>query len=161
MTHSPDISASSPRQLTGGVDVDAIAAVVRSCSYVDDLDGGPFNTFATYLPGHTVPGVRVRSGRVMVQVRSRWGVPIPQVGEQVRSAVSPFILGKILDITVSDIADQPMPQPVPADPTESEVAWTSSSDGATVAPSSASIIPTEVETRTSSLPASPPSRPTV
>lgn len=160
MTQPPDSSASPPRQLTGGVDVDAVAAAVRSCSYVDDLDGGPFNTFATYLPGRKVPGVRVRSGRVMVQVRSRWGVPVPKVGKQIRTAVSPFIPGQILDIVISDIADPPTPQPVP-DPIESEVGWTSSSDSTTVAPSSASIIPTEAETRTSSLPAWPPSRPNV
>src|ERR1700735_1501490 len=44
--------------LTGGVDVDAVAAVVRGCAGVAGLDGGRFGAGASYLPRRTVPGDR-------------------------------------------------------------------------------------------------------
>lgn len=155
MTQPPGTSLTPPPQQVDGVDVDAVAAAVRACLDVDDLDGGPFDAVASYLPGRRVPGVRVASDRVTVQLRSRWGVPLPLIGQQVRAAVLPLVAGRKLDIVVSDIADPPEMQPAPIDAGESEVAWTSGSDS--VAHSSASITPTEAETPTSSLPASPPS----
>lgn len=157
MTDPAGASPSAAAQLAGGVDVDAVAAAVRACPGVDDLDGGPFDAVASYLPGRRVPGVRVSTNRVMVQVRGRWGVPLPQVGDQVRAAVHPFLAGRRLDIVVSDIADPP--PPVPENRSESETAWGSSSDNATVVPSSASTIPTGAEIPPSSSPALPPSTP--
>ena len=58
-----------------GVDVDALAAAVRSCPAVDDLDGGPLGTVATYLPGRRVPGIRIGADRASIQVRGKWDVP--------------------------------------------------------------------------------------
>ncbi|MGI8668005.1 MAG: hypothetical protein ACR2N4_18570 [Jatrophihabitans sp.] len=154
----PSSAARTPRPaLIDGVDVDAVAAAVRSCVDVDDLDGGPLDTVASYLPGRRVPGVRVGSDRVTVQLRSRWGAPVPQVGQQVLAAVRPLVAGRKLDIVVSDIADPPEFQATLTDPSESEVVWTSSSDSATAEPSSASIIPTVAETPTNSSPVSRPS----
>ena len=144
-------------QLIDGIDVDAVAAAVRSCLDVIDLDGGPLDTVASYLPGRRVPGVRVTGDRVTLQLRSRWGVPIPQVGQQVRAAVTPLIPDRRLEIVVSDIADPPEAQPLSPGVSDSEVLWTS--DSASAELSSEPTIPTEVGTLTSSSPVSPTSTP--
>ena len=67
-------AGSAPRSaVIDGIDVDAVAAAVRGCPGVSGLDGGPFGGVASYLPGRKVEGIVVRDGRVIVQVRSRWG----------------------------------------------------------------------------------------
>ena len=73
MTASP---LEPPRPaLVDGIDIDAVAAMVRGCAGVSALDGGPFGEVASYLPGRTVPGVAIDESRIRVQVRSEWGVP--------------------------------------------------------------------------------------
>ena len=42
-----------------GVDLDAVAAAVRSCPAIDDLSSGPWGGVVSYLPGRQVAGVRV------------------------------------------------------------------------------------------------------
>ncbi len=145
-------------QLVDGIDVDAVAAAVRSCVDVIDLDGGPFDTVASYLPGRRVAGIRIGADGVTVQIRSRWGVPIPQVGHQVRAAVSSLVPGRGLEIVVSDIADPPemqQPAPLPMGASDSGVVWTC--DSASAEPSSEPTTPTEVGTTTSSSTVLPPS----
>ena len=139
-------------ELVDGVDVDAVAAAVRSCAGVDDLDGGQLGSVASYLPGRTMAGIKVTADRVTVQVRSRWAVPIAAVGDQVRAAVVPIIAPRVLDIVVSDIADPPVEEPaaLPAGPSEGGAAWTPSSTDMIVAPSSAPITPIAAEIPTSS-----------
>lgn len=151
MTRPPDASQHSAPNLVNGIDVDAVAAAVRSCLDVDDLDGGAFDTVASYLPGRRVPGVRVGADRITIQLRSRWGVPMPQIGRQVRAAVLPLIGRQTLDIVVSDIADPPELPPA-AEVGESEVVWTSNTASVPAELGSGTITPIGVETPTSSAP---------
>jgi len=43
-----------------------------------------------------------------VQVRGRWGVPVPDVGQQVQSAVRPLVAGRVVDVVVSALGDPPL-----------------------------------------------------
>lgn len=82
---------------------DAIAAAVRRCPAVADLDvGGPVQV-ATYLPGRRVDGVRVQDDRVGVSVVAAWGVPLIALADQVRAAVAPLAGRRRVDIHVADI----------------------------------------------------------
>ena len=92
-----------------GVDVDALAAAVRSCPAVDDLDGGPLGTVATYLPGRRVPGIRIGADRASIQVRGKWDVPIRELAGQVLAAVAPLTGGRTIDILVADVAEPALP----------------------------------------------------
>jgi hypothetical protein len=93
--------------LTGGVDVDAVAAVVRGCAGVAGLDGGRFGEVASYLPGRTVTGVVVSGARVLVQVRSRWGVPAPALATAITRALRPVTGDRTVDVVIGDIDDPP------------------------------------------------------
>jgi len=92
-----------------GVDVDAVAAVVRDCAGVSGLDGGPYHEVATYLPGRTVDGVAVAGGRVQVQVRSRWGVEAPVLATLIKITLAPLTGSRPVDVTIADIDDPPDP----------------------------------------------------
>jgi len=94
-----------------GVNVDALAAAVRSCPAVDDLDGGPLGTVATYLPGRRVPGIRIGADRATIQVRGKWDVPIREPAGQVLAAVAPLTGGRTIDIFVADVAEPAPPAP--------------------------------------------------
>ncbi len=91
--------------LVEGIDVDALVAAVRSCPAVEDLDRGALGSIATYLPGRRLAGVRIEHGRVSIQVRVVWGVPVGEVGVQVRGAVAPLIGSRIVDIVVAALSD--------------------------------------------------------
>jgi hypothetical protein len=99
-----------------GVDVDALAAAVRSCPAVDDLDGGPLGTVATYLPGRRVPGIRIGADRASIQVRGKWDVPIRELAGQVLAAVAPLTGGRTIDILVTDVAEPALPAPTQQGP---------------------------------------------
>jgi hypothetical protein len=89
-----------------GVDVEALAAALRSCRGVDDLDGGRWGSVATYLPNRRqLKGIRVDDNRVTVQVRGTWGVAVNEVATLVRAAAAPFVCGHIVDLIVSDVSD--------------------------------------------------------
>ena len=92
-----------------GVDVDAVAAAVAGCPGVAALDGGPFGEFATYLPGRKVTGVAVGDGRVTVQVRSRWGVPAPDLAAVITAVLAPLVGYRPVDVVIADIDDPPAP----------------------------------------------------
>jgi hypothetical protein len=152
--------------LVDGVDVDAVAAAVRSCPAVDDLDGGRFEGVATYLPGRRVPGIRISEDRIEVHVRGRWDQPVGLIADQIRGVLATLNGGRLIDIVLTDVAepgqartqpalpaaqpDATAPPPVLADGTVEE--WTTPS--AAAAPSggnsSAPTTPTAVETRPSS-----------
>lgn len=91
--------------LIDGIDVDAVAAAVRSCPAVDDLDGGPLEGVATYLPGRRVAGIRISDSRVEVHVRGVWSVPVAEVARQIRSVLAGLTGGRVIDVVLSDIAD--------------------------------------------------------
>jgi hypothetical protein len=123
MTTSP-LSATPGPSVVDGVDVDAVAAAVRACAGVAELDGGRFGEVASYLPGRKVPGVVVSEGRVLVQVRSRWGIAAPELAALITTALVPLTRGKPVDVVIADIDDPPgTPQPrEPVDRSSSEPA---------------------------------------
>lgn len=103
----PEPGSASALALTGGVDVDAAAAAVRGCAGVAGLDGGRFGEVASYLPGRTVAGVVVSASRVLVQVRSRWGIPAPALAAAITRALRPVTGNRPVDIVIADIDDPP------------------------------------------------------
>lgn len=88
-------------------EIDAVAAVVGSCTGVSGLDGGPFGEVTSYLPGRVVPGVAVDDSRIRVRVRSAWGVPAPDLAALVTAALAPLAAGRPVDVTIADIDDPP------------------------------------------------------
>lgn len=125
-------------ELVDDVDVVALAAAVRACPGVDDLVEGAAGAVVSYLPGSRVAGVRVGRERLTVQIRTAWGVPLPAVVAEVRTAVTGLVGGRTVDITIADVADPPGSAadgagPGPTGPRE-EAAWTSATSSPTVPP---------------------------
>ena len=85
-----------------------MAAAAAGCAGVAALDSGQFGEVASYLPGRQVPGVVVRPDSVLVQVRSRWGVPAAVLLAQITAAVTPAAAGRRVDVVIGDI-DDPRP----------------------------------------------------
>ena len=109
MTASP---LDPPRAaLIDGIDIDAVAAMVRGCAGVSALDGGPFGEVASYLPGRTVPGVAIDESRIRVQVRSEWGVPATDVAAVITAALAPLAGRRLVDVAIADIDDPPATRP--------------------------------------------------
>ncbi len=91
-----------------GVDVDALAAAVRSCPAVADLDPGrAVQSIATYLPGRQVGGIRVTDTATTVQFVLRWGASVSEAASQIRSAVGGLTGGRPIDLVVSAVTDPP------------------------------------------------------
>jgi hypothetical protein len=88
-----------------GVDVDAVAAAVLGCAGVAGLDGGRFGEMASYLPGRKVEGVVVSGGRVKVQIRARWAVPVPELAALIRTILMPLTGPRPVDVVIADIDD--------------------------------------------------------
>ncbi|HEX8304037.1 MAG TPA: hypothetical protein VF612_04095 [Jatrophihabitans sp.] len=151
--------------LVDGVDVDAVAAAVRSCPAVHDLDGGRLGGVATYLPGRRVPGIRIEDDRLEVHVRGVWGQPVGELADQIRSVLAALSGGRIIDVVLTDVAEpgqaraqlpssaEPAATVAPAVLADGTVEqWTT--PNAPVGPSggnsSAATIPTAAETRPTS-----------
>jgi hypothetical protein len=88
-----------------GVDLDAVTVAVLGCGGVDDLVSGPWGGVVTYLPGRQVRGVRVASDHLLISVRGRWGVPVPELARQVRAALAPLVAPRRVDIVLADLSD--------------------------------------------------------
>lgn len=137
------------------VDIDSVAAAVRACPAVDDLAGGRLASVVTYLPGRQVGGLRVEPGRVTVQVRAVWNLPIAEVAAQIRSALAPLVGTRTIDVELADVAD-PAPSTTVVSPQlpagGSVETWTPSMPGARPSDGSSSVptTPTVAETRTNS-----------
>jgi len=152
------MTGSAEPALVDGVDVDAVAAAVRSCPAVDDLDGGPLEGVATYLPGRRINGIRISDSRLEVHVRGVWNVPIAEIASQIRSVLAGLTGGRLIDIVLTDVADPGQAKMLPgapaADvPTGGTVeSWTTPSgrDEPSGAISSVPTIPTAAETRPNS-----------
>ena len=84
-----------------------IAAAVLAVPAVADLHGGSFGKVATYLPGRSVTGVRIRPDVTDIHVVLLWGAPVLAAAEQVRAAVMPLVegLSSRVDVTVDDVID--------------------------------------------------------
>ena len=144
------------RAVVDGVDLDAVAAAVRSCPAIDDLSAGPWGGVVSYLPGRQLAGVLVASDHVEISVRGRWGVPVAEMARQVRTALAGLVGSRRVDLEVADLTDAPGEVPA-GGPREEVSAWpTSSPGGRPGASSSGPIIPTAAATPPSSSPASPP-----
>ena len=84
----------------------AVAAAVLAHPAVARLDGGPFGTIASHLPGRRrILGVRIGIGDepVEVAVVARMGTVLPRLAEEL-SALVRGVLGSVLvEVTVSDV----------------------------------------------------------
>ena len=85
-------------------DADAIAAAALACPGVTGLHGGPLNEVAAYLPGRTVPGVRLAEDRVEVHVVARYGTVLPELAEAVRSAVAAKAGDLPVEVHIADLS---------------------------------------------------------
>lgn len=101
------IGADERPAIVNGVDVDTLAATVRSCHFVSDLAAGGPGSPATYLPGRRVAGIAVDDERVRIQVRSCWAAPADVVATEIRASVRPLVGDRRIDITIADIDDPP------------------------------------------------------
>jgi uncharacterized alkaline shock family protein YloU len=94
-----------PAIVLAGVVADAVARV----DGVVALHGGPAGEFATYGGGRKVSGVRLRRGgrpHVEVRVVARFGVHLPTLAEQVRTAVASALdtAAPTVTVCISDLA---------------------------------------------------------
>lgn len=106
--------ARSAAAVIEGIDVEALAAAAARCAGVSALDSGRFGEVASYLPSRQVPGVIVRDHSVLVQVRSRWGVPAADLLAQITAAVTPIAGRRRVELVIGDIDDPPAPDHQPA-----------------------------------------------
>jgi hypothetical protein len=113
-SEAPQSRAQPSEAIVDGVDVDAVAAAVRACPAVDDLYSSTTEAIASYLPGRRVTGVRVGDDFVLVSVRLRWGVPVPELAAQLRGTVSALVAPRRLDIVVADVSAEPCADQAPA-----------------------------------------------
>lgn len=106
-----------PAARTPAPDVsEAISAAVLAVPGVASLHGGAFGQVASYLPGRSVTGVRVRPDVTDVHVVLFWGSPVLATADHVRAVVQPLIsaISARVDVTIDDIVDRPAaPPPIP------------------------------------------------
>lgn len=99
---------------------EVVAAAVLAVPGVAALHGGAFGQVASYLPGRSVTGVRVRADVTDVHVVLFWGSPVLATADRIRAAVQPLVseISARVDITVDDVvdptADTAGPDPGPA-----------------------------------------------
>jgi hypothetical protein len=143
---APPAGSLTTTAVVDGVDLDAVAAAARSCAAVDDLCPGPWGGVVSYVPGRQIAGVRVASDHVVISVRGRWDVPVNDLADQVRAAVTRLVVPRRVDIVVADLADPAeAPGGLPAARADGDEvsSWTTSSPAAGMpgASSSAPITP--------------------
>jgi hypothetical protein len=80
---SPGTSSPEPPGAAGEpTEADQISAAVLACPDVAGMSAGAFGEIRSYLPGRTVPGVRLGDESVEVHVVARYGPPLPEVAGQ-------------------------------------------------------------------------------
>ncbi|MGW5054515.1 hypothetical protein [Actinokineospora sp. NPDC004072] len=82
---------------------DRLGAAVLAHPAVVRLDGGPFGTVATALPGRRVQGVAIGGQGVEVAVVLRADQPIPAVAAELRDRVRAVVGQVPVDVHVSDV----------------------------------------------------------
>jgi hypothetical protein len=94
-----------------------VAAAVLGHPAVARLDGGPFGSVASYLPGRRVVGVRAGDGAgsepVEVAVVVRWpaGSPLPALAGEIAALVRGVAGERPVDVTVADLVPAPISAP--------------------------------------------------
>jgi hypothetical protein len=87
---------------------EVIAAAVRACPGVLELNGGGLAAIATYLPGRRVVGVRLDEDRILVGVTLARGASVPQTAQAIRTRLANLADGRPVDVHVADVQD-PVP----------------------------------------------------
>lgn len=106
---------SDPTRVPGAVEV---AAAVLAHPGIARLDGGPFGTVASHLPGRQrVVGVRLGVGDepVEVAVVARFGTPLPQLAQDLGAAVRALLGPVPVEVTFSDVVPPFTPAPTGCD----------------------------------------------
>lgn len=83
--------------------LDLISEAVAGCPDVAALSAGEFGQFRSYLPGRTVPGVRLDDALLEVHIVARYGTPLGTIADHIGQAVRPWLTGRSLAVTVEDI----------------------------------------------------------
>jgi hypothetical protein len=94
--------------------VAAVAAAVLAHPAVVRLDGGPFGTVASFLPGRRrIDGVRIGVGAEPVElaVVARLGTPLPRLADELGAAVRALLGPVVVEVTVADVAPAELPGP--------------------------------------------------
>lgn len=81
----------------------AVAAVVGAVPGVARLCGGKAGEIATYLPGRRVSGVRISDDGVDVHLVARWVASLPQLAQDVRTALRPVVGDRPVSVFVEDV----------------------------------------------------------
>src|SRR6476620_10265325 len=102
MSNSPTPDWNDSTRIAG-VDVDAVAAAVRTVPGVSELGSSSPGAVATYLPGRRVLGIRVEPELLTLEVKAHWGVSADQLFSSIRRAVSPLADGRRIHIVITDI----------------------------------------------------------
>jgi hypothetical protein len=88
-----------------------LAAAVLAHPGVARLDGGPFGTIASYLPGRRIDGIRIGVGDEPVElaVVARLDIPLPRLAEELAAIVRGICGPVAVDVTFSDVQLDPAP----------------------------------------------------
>jgi hypothetical protein len=122
VTPVPPASAGSrPSEPVDGPLSERVASAVLSHPAVARLDGGPFGSVASYLPGRRVVGVRAGEDAaagepVEVAVVVRWpaGSSLPVLAEEIAALVRGVAGDRPVDVTVADLVPTPISAPISA-----------------------------------------------
>ncbi len=85
------------------MDVEALARAVEGCPSVAWLAPGRGAEVATYLRGRRITGIRVVEGQLEVHVAARYGPSMPEVADEVRSAVAAHLGDKPVAVFIDDV----------------------------------------------------------
>ncbi len=115
---TPVVAAPTAPVVLASSDADVLAALVLACPAVAGLSGGPLGSAVTYLPGHVVPGLRIRDDTVEIHPILACSQTVRELARQVRLAVAGHVGQRSVDIVVEDV-DLPGEDPAPQRPAES------------------------------------------
>ena len=88
---------------------DTVAGLARAVAGVTGLHTGMFGEVASYLPGRSVPGVRITDDRIDVHICVAVGAAIRGTAADVRSAIAAEFPGIPVDVTVEDVTPVAVP----------------------------------------------------
>lgn len=91
----------------GPMSPEQVGAAVLSHPAVVRLDGGPFGTVASHLPGRRVVGVRLGVApepvEVAVVLRWPWAVPLTEVAEEIGATVRAVVGDREVVVSIADV----------------------------------------------------------